>query len=73
MERDVGLHALLDAPDQFPNYVLSTDDFRWLRRRGDTRALPALARRRVYDTIFCGVVSMALRTFLVISVALDMV
>ena len=42
---------LLDAPDQFPNYVLSTDDppccggqgsaRPTMRRRGDARALPA--------------------------------
>ena len=45
MNEDVGPLAWLDAPDQFPNYVLSTDD--WAAAWGHARPT---ARRRMYFT-----------------------
>ena len=58
VERDVGLHALLDAPDQFPNYVLSTDS-RPKTRELYTISLPAVKSRnqiikRARMRLLCG-------------------
>ena len=51
------LFMWLDAPDQFPNYVLSTDGWRRFAAVAGRRALPAAlwdteptVRRRVYFT-----------------------